>query len=564
MTGRAGVHVLVAMLCTAIGLVGGWMAAGQKTGSAGAPADHAEPHEDSATHDDHDDHEDHAHADHQELSPQALANLGVTVAEVRTTAYTRARNVAATITTPARARQPMYAPLGGRIVEVHLKQHQVVPGGAIAVTLVRDALPRPNLTLTDQILKPAHEEYHSAVLEYRRVRRSAEILRVEIARIQEFAGSGSGEGVAILPRKSLIDLRYELLRSEHEIQGMEAELRRHGCTEESLEAIAAGQPAPSLGQQVWKQALEQNGLWTPAADTLFAALPAAARSLPWTVAAVGELTAAGLPVAELSAWLKSDPEVGAHFLEIAAQLQQGNSLAVVQMLHAAGAFESVVRLVVPNPEGDVDWDVRDVLVKPGQHVDSGAPLVELENLRRLLLTAEPVGSETAPVLAALRDGAEIEAVPLIPESGPALRGLRIMRVTSDADGHGAVAQLAVDNVVLQTREDPVLGKTRSWSLREGLRYFLRIPVARLSDVFVLPSAAVTEDGPDRVVFVQEGDEFKSVRVVVLHLDDEVAVLDPAKSELHSGDRVVQKGAFGLGLALKATSAGADPHAGHSH
>jgi len=555
--GRMLLLLFVAVLCTVIGLGSGWFAARQKSGAGGGHAEHAGEGPGEKP----DDHE----AEKPKLSTQTLANLGVTVADAETTTWVRYRSVPAVVATPVTARLPLHAPLGGRVIEVHVQEHQVVTSGSVAVTLVRDALPRPNLALTDQILKPAIEDYHQTVVEFRKARGSAGIIQSEIERIQKFAEAGGANEVAVIPRKNLIDLRYDLIRAEQEVQGAEAELRRHGCTDEGIADIAAGGAVPGLGQQVWRQALQQNGLWPPEAETLFQALPEKLRRSPWAVAAVGEITAASLAVAELSGWFAAQAEAGDHFLEIAGLLQQGNSLASIQLLHSQGALEPVMQIRLPSVAGVEDWDVRHVHVKPGQRVEPGQPLAELENLRSLLLKSEPVGGETASILAALREDSEIEAVPLVPETGPAMKGLRVSRVTSDESGHGAVAYLAVENTALQVRADPrVGGKTRTWNLREGVRYFLRVPLSRLNEVFVIPSAAVADDGPDKVVYVQEGDSFKPAKVVVLHLDDEVAVLDAKKSEIFPGDRLVQRGAFGLGLALKAGSGGADPHAGHGH
>ena len=52
--------------------------------------------------------------------------------------------------------------------------------------------------------------------------------------------------------------------------------------------------------------------------------------------------------------------------------------------------------------------------------------------------------------------------------------------------------------------------------------------------------------------------------MLLYVDQEVAVLGK-DSELFPGDMVAQHGAFGLGLAMKATgNSVVDAHAGHNH
>ena len=76
--------------------------------------------------------------------------------------------------------------------------------------------------------------------------------------------------------------------------------------------------------------------------------------------------------------------------------------------------------------------------------------------------------------------------------------------------------------------------------------------------------ALADDGPDKVVYIQNGDSFKPAKVVVLYQDHDVVVLDSKTSELFPGDSVVQTGAFGLSLALKSSGGAIDPHAGHNH
>src|SRR5262249_33490140 len=106
---------------------------------------------------------------------------------------------------------------------------------------------------------------------------------------------------------------------------------------------------------------------------------------------------------------------------------------------------------------------------------------------------------------------------------------------------------------------------RTWRLRSGQKYMLRLPTDRFDDVFVLPAGAVADDGADKVVFVADEDSFEPAKVVVLYQDDEVAIVDPARSAVATGAEVVQQNAFGLSLALKASSGQAiDPHAGHHH
>jgi hypothetical protein len=230
-------------------------------------------------------------------------------------------------------------------------------------------------------------------------------------------------------------------------------------------------------------------------------------------------------------------------------------------------LDRTMEVQAPRLEGVADWDLDSVEVKAGQKVEAGQVLAVLRNPRRLLLRSEPVGGEIAGILGALGREAEMSASPLVEGAGPVLQGLKLSYITSDSEGHGEVAFLEIGNEPLHVGEnvgENGTGKTRTWKLRPGQRYMLRVPAEVLSDVYVLPSTAVTDDGPDKVVFLQDGESFKTARVVVRYQDEEIAVLDARHSELFPGDAVVQRGAFGLSLALKAGSGAADPHAGHNH
>lgn len=239
-----------------------------------------------------------------------------------------------------------------------------------------------------------------------------------------------------------------------------------------------------------------------------------------------------------------------------ALVPAGQVVAVLEL-------DRAIEVRSPQLEGVEDWDLDSVEVKPGQKVDAGQILAVLRNPRRLLLRSEPVGGEIGGILGALGREAEMAALPLVEGAGPALSGLKLSHITSDAEGHGEVAFLEIGNEPLHIG-DHGPGRTRTWKLRPGQRYMLRVPAEVMESVYVLPSAAVTDDGPDKVVFLQDGESFKPAKVVVRYQDDEVAVLDAKHSELFPGDRVVQSGAFGLNLALKAGSGTIDPHAGHSH
>ncbi|MGE4159162.1 MAG: hypothetical protein AB7F75_08705 [Planctomycetota bacterium] len=319
----------------------------------------------------------------------------------------------------------------------------------------------------------------------------------------------------------------------------------------------------SAGQQtwLWKEALLRNGHWLPTSDELLKALPTDLQQLPFALAVIGELGANGLLSADLVSWLTLDAGAGSSFFDIASLLLSGHALAHVRSLHKTGALGERMEIRAPSPPED--WDIHGIGAKPGAHVEAGDVLLHLHNPRELHVVAHPRGHEIPPLLKAFADQSLLEAIPLSQEAGPRLEDLRIQGIEDGTDGEGVEVHLEVATNDAVIRLSPEGRPYRSWALRSGSPYLLRVPSSRFKDVYVLPLGAVTEEGPDKVVYVRDGDSFRSSKVVVVHQDDEKVVLGEG-SELFPGDEVVTHGAFALGLALRAGDGAADPHAGHMH
>jgi biotin carboxyl carrier protein len=548
------------VLCTAIGLGAGWGAAKQAGGggSAGGHAHGGHGHEEEG-------HEGHDHAAHDagpKLSKEALKNIGVETAEAETRPWARTLGVPASIENAPDADLPVVTPVGGRVQEVLVVPGQSVTGGEAVLTVLRDPLPLPSLTLTAEIFGPVNEAFHTALSDLRRSLTAADLARTELKRLEAFAESGTQDGLPVVPRKNLIEVRYELQRAERDLSNARTELRKHGLTDEQISAIEKGEAVPATQRRIWKQALVLNGLWNDAVETIHEALPADLRDALPNIAALAELSAAGRAPTELGTWLKEDPAAAARFQSIAALLQQGASLEHVRDLHAQGAFEALVTVKAPAGAG---WDAEDVLVRPGDRVEAGARVAVMHDARRVRMRAEAAGGDAAALLKALSEGTSMEAQALVPGTGPDLKSLKVLFLRNEADDRGTLAFLPAANEELGSRKD---GKRtfRSWRLRPGLKYLLRVPVESAAEAIVVPGGAVVEDGADRILFVQDGEGFKKSKVVVLYQDKDVAVLDPKHSEIFPGDVFVAKGAFALKLALQAAEgeAAVDPHAGHSH
>ncbi len=490
------------------------------------------------------------------LPPQALASMGVEVGPARRADFVRVVRVQAVVEDRPLNRRPVVAPLGGIVTAVHVRTADIAKAGAPLVTLARDPIPRPKPELTGSVLTPSSEEVHSSSAALRTALAQVAVSRSELERIRPFVENQT------LPRKTEIDLRYEVARQEQEAESARADLRAHGLTDAEIEAAGRGESPPS-NLKLWRRALERNGLWGETAEALRQALRPEDRDLPWVVAAIGELSAAGLATEALRLAAAEEPEVVAHFAEVAGLLLEGMPIETVRVLAAQGALDP--QLVVRAPAGDApDWDVEDVAVRVGQRVEAGAEVLRLYDARVMALRVQPVGREIARVTEAMSDGATLRAVPLVAGSGPDLDAVRLERLAmqgGDAD-RGGLAYAAVENVPLPCAKGATC---RSWQIRVGLRYLVEVPEERLPGRFVLPAEGLAWQGPTAVVFLRDGDLFRAQPVHLEYVDESVAVFADDGS-VFDGDLVVQKGAFALGLALQQSGGGAAPdaHAGCSH
>lgn len=518
-----------------IGIASGWFAARQGLSAAAEEDEHA--------------------AEEEGLSPQALRNLGVTIGRAETSTFVRHSNVQAMVIDAPLNTRPVAAPLGGIVTAIHTEPGRVAAPGELLVSIARSPIPRPALALTADILTPVSENLHEAVSQLRTAVGQHAIAKMELERVQQFGKTE--DGLPVVPAQKLIDLEYELKRAEQARRNAERELERHGLSADEIAAVIAGGNPPS-GQRLWKRALQQNALWGGTEEAILATLPDKDRTHPWSIAAIGELSAAGLATPALAAALHTRPHMTNHFVQVASLLLDGNSVEKCLLLAEAGALEPVMALKAP--AGANDWDVADIAVRPGERVEAGETVALLHDPRTMWLRLEPVGDEIAHVAQALEGGATFTARPLVRGSGPALAGLKVSRLETRAEEaeRGAVAYVVCSN-------EPVEGGSgaRSWRLRVGLRYLVRLPVEEFEDRFVLPAGAVTDRGAEKVVFLPDGRTFLARPVHVEYEDDEIVVI-ANDGAIFPGDDVVRTGAFALGLALQAGSGAVDPHAGHDH
>lgn len=531
--------IILGIVLTVIGLVAGrLLAEAPLAGAASAHEGEAAAHDDGP----------------KVLSPQTLKSLGVEVGTAERGDFVLTTKVQAVVTDRPLNQRPVVAPLGGIVTRVEVQTGAVAAAGEVLLAIARDPIARPKPELTADLLKPISEDVHETAARLRLARSEIEVTKQELDRIAPFVKNRT------IPGKTAIDLRYQLARSEQELRNAGTELKAHGLTPEEIDAVAGG-AAPPRTPSLWRRTLQENGLWTSDSEALWTAIPEPQRALPWCVAAVGELTAAGLVSPEVATFVGKAPGATARFAEIAGLLLEGTPLETVRLLLSVGALEPEILVRAPR-NGAPDWDIEEITTRVGRHVEAGETVVRLYDARVMWLRLQPLGREIGLVARAIEAGVPLRATPLIEDSGPVLDAVRLQRLAMQGeDGdRGGLAHAVVENVPLACA--PGI-PCRSWELRVGLRYLVEVPIERWERRFVLPADAIAQRGPDRLVFLQNGDTFRAQPVHVEYADEKIAVVADDGS-IYEGDPVVLRGAFSLGLALDTGPAQADPHAGHNH
>jgi multidrug efflux pump subunit AcrA (membrane-fusion protein) len=220
---------------------------------------------------------------------------------------------------------------------------------------------------------------------------------------------------------------------------------------------------------------------------------------------------------------------------------------------------------------DVDqeilYQVQEIKVAQGQHVEAGATLAVLADHAVLYLEGEAferdandlnrVADTKAPVTAILEsEGARSEVI----------EGLQILYLADKIDPATRTLDFYV-TLPNKPQRDARLDNGRrfiAWKYRPGQRMQLEIPLETLPDRIVLPVDAIAQEGTETYVFTPNGNQWVRRSVHVEYRDQRHAVI-ANDGALFPGDRVALTGAQQLQVAIKNKSGGAiDPHAGHSH
>jgi hypothetical protein len=520
----------VVLLCVlGAGLVGGFVAGRQ----GGSPA------VESAL-----GHEHGAHA--PVLSERTLANLGVELGEAALSDFVRTVEVPARVEALPGSRRALTTPVAGVVRAVNARVDERVESGGVVAEVVRDAWPQPTLVLTEAIIKPLNEDHHEAAVGVRTAALALALAEAERARLSDLAPATT---------RVLRDAEYAERRARLELENAVHEAERHGMTAEQIELLRRGEgeiEVPDVPDV--RRVLARNRLWSAEADAVLALLPERLTSVPYTLAVLGELVGAGRLTPDLVRALSSSPALATGFLDLAGLVQGGTTPAALVHLAERGGLDPVVRVLAPSGEAPA-YDCRELLARPGERVEAGAVVAWLDDDRVVALRLEPAPSDLDALSRALADGATLAAAPLVAGSGPALSEVRL---TSLGGSGGALAR--AQNTLWAEVELAPGRVTRTWALRSGLLYAVRVPLEKRPGRFVLPADAIAYRGAEALVLMKAGAGFTPVPVRLEHHDARVAVVKH-DGAIFPGDTVVLRGAPALALALLAGQGG---DAGHGH
>jgi biotin carboxyl carrier protein len=208
-----------------------------------------------------------------------------------------------------------------------------------------------------------------------------------------------------------------------------------------------------------------------------------------------------------------------------------------------------------NDEG-IAYEVHELNAELGQQVQAGQLLITLANHSSLYLEGHAFKREAPFLERAAQNSWEITVgfAEDDPQDWPQLEQsfeIRHLSNSIDEESRTFAFFIALAN---QSRSYEKNGETFVvWRFRPGQRVRLHVPVEELSDVIVLPSAAVVREGPEAYVFQQNGDLFNRIPVQVLH-EDRVNIVLANDGSVTPGLYLAQSAAASLNRVLKAQAA----------
>ncbi|MEE2935492.1 MAG: efflux RND transporter periplasmic adaptor subunit [Planctomycetota bacterium] len=215
---------------------------------------------------------------------------------------------------------------------------------------------------------------------------------------------------------------------------------------------------------------------------------------------------------------------------------------------------------------DAEFLVTELNVRLGESVEAGEELAQLSDYSQILIEGHAFQQDAVALRDAVDTAANIQAI--IDQAGTVpevVSGLKVVWIGNEIDRDSRALPFYV-SIVNEPEHSERRGDKRylSWRYKPGQRLTLRLPVAVMEHAIVVPKDAVAEDGSERYLFVENGDYFERVPVVLLARDS-INVAIKNDGQVWPGQLIATKGAHQLQMAIKNQVGGSiDPHAGHNH
>ena len=202
------------------------------------------------------------------------------------------------------------------------------------------------------------------------------------------------------------------------------------------------------------------------------------------------------------------------------------------------------------------FEVQELNAELGQQVQAGQLLITLANHSSLYLEGHAFKRE-APYLERAAQNSwkiSVEFAEDEPENWPKLeQAFEIRYLSNSIDEQSRTFDFFIP-LANQSRTYEKSGETFVvWRFRPGQRIRLHVPVEELTDVLVLPSAAIVREGPEAYVFQQNGDLFNRIPVQVLQ-EDRLNIVVANDGSVTPGLYLAQSAAASLNRVLKAQAA----------
>ncbi|MDZ4862143.1 MAG: efflux RND transporter periplasmic adaptor subunit [Gemmatimonadota bacterium] len=222
------------------------------------------------------------------------------------------------------------------------------------------------------------------------------------------------------------------------------------------------------------------------------------------------------------------------------RVDRGQPLVLLQSLQIAEAPPVVA---VPSP---LDGVVLERTVTVGETIDPAKSLFHIGNLTSMLAGAEVFEAD----LALVRRG-QVARVRVLPYPERVFTG-RVVRLSN-----------AIDPVRRTLRIWIEVPNTADLKLKPQMFAQVNLVVSSSGAAVTVPNEAVQVNGPERFVFVQNGEAFLRQNVILGERDDRYTAI---KGGLVEGDEVVVRGAVELATVASQPAAGVmqDESKPHSH